>query len=729
MAEPSEPLAPGATVWYEYTAPSGSAGVLSLGGGQDIAVFTGTALANLQQVVSGSVFVQVNATPGTKYFVQISNRTSTTQAGQFTLSWSWNTAPANDDFANAQELTGTSGSVNGTTLGATVETGEPNASENTVWYAYTAPSSSVGALSIVLANQAGSANVYSEGSGGALTLVQPTSHSTDYETTPGTTYAIQVQPSYGIPDNFTLNWSWTAAPANDNLANAQVLTGNSGQVNGTDVAATLESGEKNVYFGSVWYQYTAPSSPSGILTVSLNSPGGEFFNVYTASSVANWTPVASPSTSSDTPGTTFATTAGTTYDIQVGAGQYEDLASFTLTWSWNAIANNDNFANAEAISGVSGSVNGTTVGSTVETGEPNATLDSVWYQYTAPSASSGNLLVEWGGVQNLNVYTGTSVSSLTPVTTTMIDGGDLFATTPGAVYYFQVWATAASGENAFDLTWLWTVPPPNDNFAQAQPISGPSGSVTGTTVGATVEPNEPYGYEKSVWYAYTTPSNASGQITFSVTGSGFASPTWFDVYTGPSLANLSLVTTSLSGSALFTPVPGTTYHLQLEGSAASTGSFTMTWALPGVPANDNFAKAQALTGASGTVNGSTVNSTIEPGDPNAAGGDNSVWYSYTDSSTTGGSLNLTAPNSGDAICVYTGTSLSNLTEVAGGFGLANLTTSPGVAYYVEVMSPEDYVGPFSLAWSWTANPGAQSSSRDQGATLALPAKKPSGHSA
>ena len=70
------------------------------------------------------------------------------------------TPPANDNFANAQTINGCSGSVNGVSIGATHETGEPshdpsdtssNSPGHTVWYQWQAPSS-------------GSATITTEGS-------------------------------------------------------------------------------------------------------------------------------------------------------------------------------------------------------------------------------------------------------------------------------------------------------------------------------------------------------------------------------------------------------------------------------------------------------------------------------------------------------------------------------------------------------------------------------------
>ena len=51
--------------------------------------------------------------------------------------------PANDNFANAFRISGSSGSTNGSNVGATEETGEPNplgiGAGETVWYVWTAP--------------------------------------------------------------------------------------------------------------------------------------------------------------------------------------------------------------------------------------------------------------------------------------------------------------------------------------------------------------------------------------------------------------------------------------------------------------------------------------------------------------------------------------------------------------------------------------------------------------
>src|SRR5258706_573100 len=54
------------------------------------------------------------------------------------------------------------------------------------------------------------------------------------------------------------------------------------------------------------------------------------------------------------------------------------------------------------------------------------------------------------------------------------------------------------------------------------------------------------------------------------------------------------------------------------------------------PVNDAFANGQSLSGSTGSVTGSNVNATKEPGEPNHGGdpGGHSIWYRWTASVST-----------------------------------------------------------------------------------------------
>lgn len=83
---------------------------------------------------------------------------------------------------------------------------------------------------------------------------------------------------------------------------------------------------------------------------------------------------------------------------------------------------NDNFANAQIIGGCSGTVTGTNVSATKETGEPAhwpaspGSIRSVWYQWQAPASTSVTIDTIGSAYDTLlAVYTGTSVGGLTLV--------------------------------------------------------------------------------------------------------------------------------------------------------------------------------------------------------------------------------------------------------------------------------------------------------------------------
>ena len=64
--------------------------------------------------------------------------------------------------------------------------------------------------------------------------------------------------------------------------------------------------------------------------------------------------------------------------------------------------------------------------------------------------------------------------------------------------------------------------------------------------------------------------------------------------------------------------------------AVLAGSFvTAAPALAAPPPNDNFASAEAITGTTASLSGTTVQATLEAGEPNHFAGNGSVWYSWT----------------------------------------------------------------------------------------------------
>ncbi len=130
------------------------------------------------------------------------------------------------------------------------------------------------------------------------------------------------------------------------------------------------------------------------------------------------------------------------------------------------------------------------------------------------------------------------------------------------------------GSPADDFVWAFRFPIPNDDFANAQSLSGPSGEIAASNRYALHESwREPWHANvdngASLWYRWTPPE--PGWFTFDLTsGTGFDSIV--ATYTGDFSALLSVVAndnygTKLSSRASFNALAGITYSIVVCGKA------------------------------------------------------------------------------------------------------------------------------------------------------------------
>jgi hypothetical protein len=98
---------------------------------------------------------------------------------------------------------------------------------------------------------------------------------------------------------------------------------------------------------------------------------------------------------------------------------------------------------------------------------------------------------------------------------------------------------------------------------------------------------------------------------------------------------------------------------------------------PSPPANDNFLSAQVISGCSGSVAGTNVSSTHEPGEPNHlsdnTGGTHSVWYQWQAPISASITIDTSGSNYDTALAVYTGTAVNNLAVIG-----KNDDVNPGI---------------------------------------------------
>ena len=346
--------------------------------------------------------------------------------------------------------------------------------------------------------------------------------------------------------------------------------------------------------------------------------------------------------------------------------------------------------------------------------------NSVWYSWTA--TTNGTMEVDTIGSYFdtvLSVYTTPTPSDLCDPNLMFITADDnsgeindplseptsqlYFTAVAGMTYYIAVEGNADDpgyDSGYFALNWTLVPEPTNDYFTNATVLTNDYPDFyEDSNVGATTEPGEPtYGglIGASVWYQWTAPTN--GVVTFDAYDLADLFNTELLVYTGNSVSNLTLITIGngiYDAETSFTATQGEVFAISVAGDYGAAGPFELDWDIyvpPVPPTNDDFSTPTVLTGDSGSTNVDNTYATAETGEPSHAGfpASHSVWYQWTAPSDgevtldTIGSLsvatnylesidafddliittNIATNNLDTVLAVYTGNSVSTLSQVA-----------------------------------------------------------------
>jgi hypothetical protein len=225
-------------------------------------------------------------------------------------------------------------------------------------------------------------------------------------------------------------------------------------------------------------------------------------------------------------------------------------------------------------------------------------------------------------------------------------------------------------------TPAFAAPPPNDNFAARETITGTSASVPGTTFEATHEAGEPADAQRhSVWYSWTPSQDAVVELDTC----GAPTQLVTTIYSGMTLSSLVELDTrndepfpnecpagAPGEPHTYDVAGGTTYAISVyQLFVNSDAAFTLNLKATPRPANDDFATAQDLGQALEVdADGTTSGASTESGEPGYQDGGNSVWYRWTAPKGTRVWVdNCNAQNDSSRVTVYEGSSLSGLTEV------------------------------------------------------------------
>ena len=246
--------------------------------------------------------------------------------------------------------------------------------------------------------------------------------------------------------------------------------------------------------------------------------------------------------------------------------------------------------------------------------------DTGYRKLAAPTVSATTtdptkVRVSWSAPAGASFYRVSRATTSTGAKTVVSDGwqgaqsfDDATAAVGTTFYYFVEAAVDSAGArpSAYSAYATGSRPlPPNNAFASATAISGPTGSVNGPTEGATKEAGEPEHNDEatavnSVWWAWTAPY--SGMATFDTVGSAF--DTVLAVYTGTSVGALTAVASNddavgLASRVSFNATGGTVYRIAVAGYGGASGRAVLNWSL--VSPIEPTIKSAGITTISGTM--------------------------------------------------------------------------------------------------------------------------------
>jgi hypothetical protein len=259
------------TLWYVYTAAdNGKLTGNFWGYAPFMAIYTRSNQADLQEVWCGvNQSINIDVVSGNTYYLQIGEMNAYS-SGWFYISLNFIKPPANDDFANAKVFVldeNTPFSDNLDLTHATVESREPYPGCSydrfrTIWYAFTPTTN--GRVTGSYGGDNPFIGVYTGNSLEGLTSIWCSSWGggVDFPVSGGTTYYIQLGVNYDWAAGWaSLNLYFTAAPLNDNFANAMLISSLPYERPSDIYAATGEIDELRPScigdpYRTVWYTFT-----------------------------------------------------------------------------------------------------------------------------------------------------------------------------------------------------------------------------------------------------------------------------------------------------------------------------------------------------------------------------------------------------------------------------------------------------------------------------------------
>ncbi|UFH31982.1 T9SS type A sorting domain-containing protein [Chryseobacterium sp. C-71] len=629
-------------VWFKFTATNTAHRIVisNVSGSTDMAmaIYSGNCGSLVSVQCSDPNTMNVTGlTVGQEYKVRVwtYTATATTNATFDICVGTLPPPPVNDDCAGAIALTvnpdllcGAVTSGNTQSATASTETAPTCAATGTnddVWFKFTATSV---AHRVILSNVSGTTDMamaaYSGACGSLVQVLCSDPNTMDLTgLTVGQEYKVRV---WTLTSTATTVASFDICvgtlpppPANDNCANAVVLTSSANAicvatVSGTTFNATASVDAlapcTGVADDDVWYSFVATSTAHTVTlsnVVSVGTTSSTALNLQVLSGACGALTSVLCDTTSASPAALTGLTVGNTYFVRVynnATGSLANANTFNICVTTTPPPPiNDDCAGAIIVTPNTTPVAGTTVSATQSTGtaptcSATSINDDVWYSFTATSATHLVTVLYSDNATATQVYSG-SCGSLVAVACFSGAYGNsnilLPALTVGNTYYVRIYSTSATVGVTSNFTIAVSTPvvPTNDTCATATAIAC-GGTITGNNALAADEtlPTSTCGATtttanyKGVWYTVTAVAN--GPITIDACGSKFDS--YLRVYTGSCasltcFANTDGVGYADSGCTVtlynapkltFNGVAGTTYYVLFSSyDAAQMGDYSL----------------------------------------------------------------------------------------------------------------------------------------------------------
>ena len=500
------------------------------------------------------------------------------------------TTPANDDFAAAETISGSSGNRPFDLLRSTTESGEPLFqgtdwdAAHTLWYGWRAPAQGLHWFSAQDVPPGNRVDIFR---GDRLADLQRLAFGTS-----GATFFAEAGQNYRIRlvtpalnDVGTLHWS-EGRPINDDFGAATAIASENGSIDGNNLGAGMEPGE---WFGNsaatVWYRWTA--ARDGLVGFHVDDGAAFRTLAFVGDQVSRLRLVSEfPSNYA-----TFRARAGRRYQIAVGALDAKTIGQpFTLRWeqlsAHPAEDSNNRFQSATELPSASSSFVAVDIDpiAGLEPDEPAETgVRTKWWAWSAPATGrfTFRLTATQSRLFRVAAFSGASLADarlmavseerdVTPELTFDAAEGESYRISLG----FLADDIAAFELDSANAELHWAPTPANDGLATAASISGAAGSVNGNNQYATTERDEPsqgLGHS-SLWWHFQAPS--SGAYRFETTGTAQT----LAIYrrNGDGFSGLELVEVG-GAELLFNAEAGTRYAIRVGTNGGEGGDFTLRW--------------------------------------------------------------------------------------------------------------------------------------------------------